>query len=408
MREVRRESKLVVLFAVTYFASYVTRINYGAVISEMIRATGYSKPLLSMAVTGSFVTYGVGQLISGACGDRFSPKKLVTLGLSVSSLMNILISLCGDPYQMTAVWCVNGMAQAFIWPPLVKIMSSMLSEEAYRIGVVRVSWGSSLGTVAVYLVSPVLISLCGWRAVFIASAICGVTVVFLWNRKAADPACEKTAEQQRGGGRAFAGLLTPYMLCIMFGIIMMGMLRDGVTTWMPSYISDTYHLGSAISILSGVVMPIFSILSCQMALKVYAGIRSILLCAVVFFGIGGLSAAAMIVLSGKQALLSVLFAAVLTGSMHGVNLMLISMIPPRFQQFGNVSLVSGVLNSCTYVGSAISTYGVAVVSEGYGWSVTLLLWILMAALGLAACTISLPGWNRNMEMEENSHAGKVD
>jgi len=217
VREARRESNIVLLFAVTYFASYVTRINYGAVISEMIRATGYSKPLLSMAVTGSFVTYGVGQLISGACGDCFSPKKLVAFGLLVSSLMNILISLC----------------------------------------------------------------------------------------------------------------------------------------------------------------------------------------VVVFFGIGGLSAAAMMVLSGKQALLSVLFAAVLTGSMHGVNLMLISMIPPRFQQLGNVSLVSGVLSSCTYEGSAISTYGVAVVSEVHGWSITLLMWILMAGLGAAACAVGLPAWNRNMERGQN-------
>ena len=408
MERRHRESRLVLLFAVTYFASYVTRVNYGAVISEMIRATGYSKPLLSMAVTGSFVTYGAGQLISGACGDRASPKKLVAMGLSVSSLMNLLIPLCADPYQMAAVWCVNGMAQAFIWPPLVKIMSSMLSDDAYRTGVVRVSWGSSLGTIAVYLLSPLLISLCDWRAVFLASAICGAAVVLLWNRKAADTMSE-AAEITQGGSECARGrLLAPYMLCILLAIVMMGMLRDGVTTWMPSYISETYHFGSAVSILSGVVMPVFSVLSCQAALKVYARIRHILLCAVMFFAIGGLSASAMTALNGKQALVSVFFAALLTGSMHGVNLMLISMIPQRFKRFGNVSLVSGVLNSCTYVGSAISTYGVAIVSEGYGWSVTLLLWIMMAGLGLAACAVSLPGWNRNMEIEEGSHAAKVD
>ncbi len=397
MRSDRNETSLVLLFAVTYFASYVTRINYGAVISEMIRVTGFSKQLLSMAVTGSFITYGAGQLISGMCGDRFSPKKLVALGLSVSSLMNILIPLCTDPYQMTAVWCVNGLAQAFIWPPLVKIMSSMLSEEAYRTGVVRVLWGSSVGTIAVYLVSPVLISLCSWKAVFIASAICGAAVVLLWNRRAADPAPEAAAKPRTRNDCASRELLAPYMLCIMFAIVMMGMLRDGVTTWMPSYISETYRLGSAISILSGVVLPVFSILSCQAALKVHAKMRSLLLCAALFFGIGGLSAVAMVLLSGKQALISVLFSALLTGSMHGVNLMLISMIPPYFKKYGNVSLVSGVLNSCTYVGSAISTYGVAIVSETHGWSITLLLWIVMAILGVAACAVSLRPWKEKME-----------
>ena len=50
--------RIAFLFALTYFTSYLTRINYGAVISEMVLSTGIDKPLLSMALTGSFITYG--------------------------------------------------------------------------------------------------------------------------------------------------------------------------------------------------------------------------------------------------------------------------------------------------------------------------------------------------------------
>ena len=45
---------------------------------------------------------------------------------------------------------------------------------------------------------------------------------------------------------------------VMIAIVMQGMLRDGVTTWMPSYISETYNLSNAIAILTGVVLPVFS------------------------------------------------------------------------------------------------------------------------------------------------------
>ena len=48
---------------------------------------------------------------------------------------------------------------------------------------------------------------------------------------------------------------------IMIAIVLQGMLRDGVTTWMPSLIGETYNLGSSIAILTSVVLPIFSILS---------------------------------------------------------------------------------------------------------------------------------------------------
>ena len=44
-----------------------------------------------MALTGSFITYGTGQIISGVLGDRISPKKLVSRGLLVTVLMNVLL-----------------------------------------------------------------------------------------------------------------------------------------------------------------------------------------------------------------------------------------------------------------------------------------------------------------------------
>jgi OPA family glycerol-3-phosphate transporter-like MFS transporter len=97
------------------------------------------------------------------------------------------------------------------------------------------------------------------------------------------------------------------------------------------------------------------------------------------------SALALVLCTGKSAAFSVLFSALLTAAMHGVNLMLVCMLPAFFQKYGKVSTVSGVLNSCTYVGSALSTYGIAVISETYNWSVTLVIWALIAALGTVIC-----------------------
>jgi len=84
--------------------------------------------------------------------------------------------------------------------------------------------------------------------------------------------------------------------------------------------------------------------------------------------------------------------ALLTGCMHGVNLMLICLLPPFVQRHGNVSTVSGVLNACTYVGSAISTYGIALLSEHAGWQVTALVWFLIAALGTGICVVCSKIW----------------
>lgn len=393
-------SRLVMLFLFTYLVSYVTRINYGAIVSEMEQALHISKRLLSMALTGSFVTYGAGQVVSGICGDRFSPKKLICLGLAVTSGMNLLLPFCRNAWQMLAVWCVNGFAQAFLWPPLVKLMATLLSEAEYSRAVVRVSWGSSFGTIAVYLLAPVLISLASWKAVFFAAALCGIVMVAVWGRTSVPSGGVPSGVSAAGGVRR-RSWFHPLLWGVMAAIVLQGMLRDGVTTWMPSYISETYQISHLVSIFSGVLLPVFGILCYQAASKLYHRVfPNPLLCAGVIFAVGAGAALGLFWLSGQNAVGSVVLSALLTGCMHGVNLILICMIPPFFKRSGSVATVSGILNSCTYVGSALSTYGIALLSETYGWRLTLLIWLFIAVAGAAVCLLCARPWRARM-MAEN-------
>lgn len=390
---------LTFLFALTYMVSYITRINYGAIIVEMESATGISKSMLSMALTGSFITYGTGQVISGIIGDKISPKKLVSMGLIITVLMNIAIPFSRNPYLMLAIWCINGFAQSFMWPPLVRLMTTLFTADDYKKATTKVSWGSSFGTIAVYLISPVLISLLGWKSVFFFSALCGAVMIFVWNKFSYDIGVQKREKSivEVSNDKKYK-LFTPLMLFIMVAIILQGMLRDGVTTWMPTYIKDTYNLGNAVSILTGVVLPIFSILSFWLATRLYIKVlTNPITCACVFFLLGTLSSVGIYFITGKSAAFSVLLSAILTGAMHGVNLMLVCMLPPYFEKSGKVSTVSGVINSCTYIGSAISTYGIAIISESFGWGSTVKIWILIAALGTLICFVSRSPWKNRFK-----------
>lgn len=393
LQDKKQVNNLALLFAITYMISYITRINYGAVISEMVIQTGISKSLLSLSLTGSFITYGAGQIISGICGDRFSPKKLVSYGLLVTIIMNILIPICNSPYQMLIVWCINGFAQAFLWPPLVQLMTTLLTEADYAKVAVKVSWGSSLGTIVVYLAAPLLISLFGWKSVFLFSAGFGLIMLLIWNKYSYEIKPQKKVDRQENPKGSIKMFFSPLMIGVMVAIILQGMLRDGVTTWMPSYITETYNMSNIISILTGVALPIFGIISFQLSSLLYRmKFTNPLMCSGVIFGVGALSALALYFLSGSSASLSVFFSALLTASMHGVNLILICMIPPFFKKYGNVSTASGILNSCTYIGSAISTYGIAVLSENHGWKFTLLIWLLIAIVGTIICLVCVKPW----------------
>ena len=76
-----RINSYVLLFMSVYMISYITRINYGSVIIEIVNAEGILKSDASLALTASAITYGVGQIVSGFLGDKFQPKILISIGL---------------------------------------------------------------------------------------------------------------------------------------------------------------------------------------------------------------------------------------------------------------------------------------------------------------------------------------
>ena len=378
-------------FCLSYTVSYMTRINYGAIVSAMEESLGQGRDVLSLALTCSFVTYGVGQIFSGLLGDRFSPKYLVAFGFGLTTLMNFLVPLFPHPTVMLILWGINGFAQALMWPPMLRILVAMFDDDTYKNVTSRISCGASYGTIAVYLISPLLLWLFDYRSVFFFSAIAGALMLALWLRFAPDAPKEMPSHKQttpspekKNGG--ILSLLSPMFLLVMAGIALQGMLRDGVTTWMPSYISETYDISKILSILTGVIMPIFSVICVRLSTVLYRKkVKNPVTLAGIFFLVSTVSALLLFLLGECSIVLSILSFALLIGGMHGTNLMLTTMLPPYFKDQGNVSTVSGVLNSCTYVGSAISTYGIALLSTAKGWSFTVGVWVGIAFVGALVC-----------------------
>ena len=394
---------MIILCVLVYFTSYISRINFGAVILEMVKADGFLKSEVSLALTASFITYGAGQLISGYLGDRVSPKMLIFFGFLTTAVMNFLIPFCPSSGFMVAIWGINGFAQAMMWPPLVKIMTTMFTNDVYRKATVRVSWGSSLGTIAVYLLSPICIVYSGWRSVFRIASVACIVVATIWIigcsklEKTVSPHTENintdnTPQPENSTKNLLPTKALAFLPGIFIAIILQGALRDGITTWMPTYIAETYNLDSYISILTGVLLPVFSIICFQITLwLVNTKIKNELTCAGSIFGAGIIASALLLIFSSKSAAISVFLSALLTGSMHGVNLILVCMLQPYFK---NTSTVSGLVNSFTYVGSALSTYGIALISENFGWTVTIAAWGTLAILGTLCCFIHSQKWSK--------------
>lgn len=396
-------SLLGLLCAVVYMVSYLSRLSFSAVMVEMIVTEGFDKALIAIPLTALSVTYGLGQIIFGWLGDKVKPENLIFTGLLVSAAMNFLIPFISfSIVLMTAAWCVNGFAQAMMWPPMVKILTACLDEWEFRKTVVYVGWGSSVGTIIIYLFAPVSIALINWKAVFFFAAGFAVIFAAVWRgfiyraevaakggREIADKASVKVEAKPFD---RFAALL---LIFIILSVTMQGILRDGIANWMPTYITEVFKVESTISILTGIALPIFSMFIMWFSAFVYRKwIKNESLCAAMFFLVCALSIGMLSIFSATGAVLSVSMLMVANAATHGVNLMYTSMVVPRFSRYGKTSFVTGLINSATYVGSAISTLGVAYISEIFGWSGTIISWLIVSVLGIALTLVSVKYLNR--------------
>lgn len=385
-------------------------MNYAACLAEIQDSLALSKSLASLPVTGSFLTYGAGQLLCGFLGDRFSPRKMIAAGLSAACVCNLLVGLFPDIRLIIPAWCLNGLFQSMLWPPLVRIMAETLDAKQYQKCCVQVSIASSAGSIFVYLFVPLCIRFSSWRTAFLFPAFAGALSALVWftgigrlqaHRQEAVHAIHIEASDE-SPVRLTTLLFHASLLPAMLAIVLHGVLRDGITTWMPVYISETFGLSNSVSILTAAVLPIFSILSIYLASALLERIRNEFAASALLFGMAAACSALLVFLYQHGPIPSVLLMTLTAGCMYGINLFLISRLPAHFSRFGRVATVSGILNASTYVGSALSAWLFGMISDLLGWIAVISVWILIALAGTLICSAFFRKWERFQAEETNT------
>ena len=400
-----KKTKNLLLFLawIVYFAGYLARLNYGAAMAEIINKEMISKSMAGLISTGAFISYAIGQIIGGILGDKFRPNFVMLGGLLCTGICNLLMAFFHSATAHFIIWCVNGHAQAMLWPPMLRIFAECYTKEDLSKMCVRVSTSCTAGTIAVYLITPLCILLSGWRTIFVFSGIVCLIIAIVWslgikhveNSRLLYGKEETNEESKDGTVLSFRLVRYAGVLFMIVAVIFHGILKDSVTAWMPTFIMENYHLGSAGAILSTVIIPIFSTLCLYIASYINNHIfRNEAVTATVLYIIGLFGALIIYFFFGNGIITSLLSATLITSAMYGVNLMLITAVPSNFVKYGKVSTLTGTLNAFTYLGSAISTYGVGAISQYFGWQSTLLIWLISAFLGTIFCLISISKWSQ--------------
>lgn len=391
--------RLFLLCWLVYFSSYLGRLNYSSAMTVMLDENVITKVQAGFISMIYFLAYGIGQCLNGFAGDSIDPKRMITAGLVISGGMNLVMTFFRSFPVMAVAWLINGYAQSTIWPPIIRIFSDMLYEKTKIKYCVDIVSTQAAGTFASYVLSATIIAHTKWQLVFLAASLILFAVAILWNIgfTLIKGKAEKDVDSETEG-EAAVNLTRPGFLHLLFasGSVMLifpvfvhGILKDGMVSWIPTFISETFESGAYIAVLVTSIIPLVNLSGAYLGKFVFKKMKNNEIHAtILFFGIASAALLLLYQFGSRNIIYTILTLSTITVSMMAVNTLLINLYPLRFEKEGRVASVSGFLNATAYVGTAVSTYAIGLLVQGKGWGATILSWLFVTVAAFVVCVFS--------------------
>ena len=416
MKKKIASSGLTVLFIaacwMAYSFSYIGRLNFSASMADMTSSGVLLKSQAGAVTTGFFICYGCGQFLSGMLGDRINPRYLVFAGLTCSSLLNFGISLGPPLWVMIILWSLNGLSQSLLWAPICKIVSDRVSTARRQKACTALATTMAGGTLMAYILSALLINAFGWKAAFISGSSATLLAAVTWiivTTKIEHDADKNGVEEDIVAVHEDDGEEVPHeeiptnlwqLLCVSGLTILalvggvQGVLKDCMSTWVPTFIEDMFNMGSVISILTGAFLPIFGFFGPIFTNKLMMKTRDELSSLFILFLISS-GCLAMLALFGRFSIAISIVALALTYACSlGQNMILIGTLPMYFSKLGKVSTITGTMNALCYLTTAVVSSVTGVLVDRTGWTIVMAGWFVLSALAAVGTLFAKRRWNK--------------
>lgn len=395
-----------------YSFSYIGRLNFSASMAEMTNSGVLLKSEAGAVTTGFFICYGLGQFLSGWLGDKVPPRYLVFAGLTCSSLINFAISFGPPVAVMTVLWSANGLSQALLWAPICRIVSDRVHTSRRQKACTALATTMAGGTLFAYILSALLISAKGWSASFVCGSVCTLAAAVVWIivTTKIEKDTEKNGEIEEmpvridDSGEAVphdeipsnfikllmvSGLMT---LAVASGV--QGILKDCMSTWVPTFISDMFDMGSVVSILTGTLLPVFGLFGPYFANRLFVKTRDELAATFMLF-IVSTGALAVLALFGRFSMvISILALSVTYACSLGQNMFIVGTVPMYFHNVGKVSMITGTLNAVSCLSTALMSWITGALVDTAGWGIVMTLWLVLSCVAAVSVIFAKRRWNK--------------
>ena len=159
---------LLILIFVLYTLVYMTKNCYSAAMVMLVKENALTKSQTGTISAVFYLIYAIFQVPGGIAADKYSPYKLIAIGLFGAAICNWLIVFAESYRMMLLIWSVNAIVQFGVWPSIFKIASCSLFPSHRSVAVFMLMLSSTLGLISSYLIAGFV---SGWKLNFLVSAI---------------------------------------------------------------------------------------------------------------------------------------------------------------------------------------------------------------------------------------------
>ncbi|NLY60178.1 MAG: MFS transporter [Clostridiales bacterium] len=391
------QNKVFILCWIAYASAYLCRVNLSVAIPSIQQYFSWSKTSLGLVGSSFFWIYGIGQLINGYLGDRVSGRTFIFIGLMASAITNIIFGFTPIAMGMIILWAINGYFQSMLWGPIIKILTKWFPKEQNT----RVSVGISTSMIGGYLLSwsfsYQFLKYASWYWVFIVPGIIVLFYAFVWFFiMKREPYClidglnfntsieKELVHKHDEKGLTLSKFIRKNKLwTVAIACIAQGIIKEGISLWGPAFLMEKHHSDTFSSISSILLIPFMNlggILFSGWLNKKFAYNHKWTIMAL--FSASILPIFGLLLFVNHSMPVGGLLLGTCSALMYGANTLLLSVIPMDYAKYNKTSTVAGFLNFSCYMGAGISGVLIGAISDYWGWNGILIIWILMAVLGV--------------------------
>lgn len=229
-----------------YGMYYVCRLSMNVIRKPMVEDGLFTETEIGIIGSCLFFTYAIGKFCNGFIADRANVKRLMSTGLLVSAIINLVLGFINSFMLFAILWGVNGFFQSMGAASGVVSLSRWF--DSSNRGTYYGFWSAShnLGEAITFITIAILATQFGWRYALIGAGIIGIVYFFVmqWGMKDTpqrygyllDQHCDNRSKSKDFNKSQKAVLKNPAIWILAFASAFMYISRYAVNSWGVFYL----------------------------------------------------------------------------------------------------------------------------------------------------------------------------